>query len=197
VSTALHWCVCHLFLETSLHSIFIVGYNVRDAVTSEIIAKIVFLSPSKVDSRNMYVCPDISCLSHWLTTVNFSNHQLDYLSTIRSFDGVAPSRDLVNLVHLDRCNIAGLFIPHVTNLAYANVFDIPRLVTQSQDICDLFAGLEPWTVEECHRQGITVADKTANRETHSRKREKHQKAPETGVVTAKSQGRTGFGCVLM
>ena len=143
-----------------------------------------------------------------LTAVNSSNHQLDYLSTIRSFDDVTPSRDLVNLVHRDRCHIAGLFIPHVTNLAYANVFDIPRLVTQSQDICDLFAGVGPWTVEECHGQDeVRVADKAADRETHLRRYRSQkapktppwadiQKAPQTGVDTAKSQGR-GFGCVLM
>lgn len=56
--------VCRLFLETSLHSVFIVGYNVRDTAASEIVAKIVFLSPRKVDSTGkMYVCLDISCPS--------------------------------------------------------------------------------------------------------------------------------------
>lgn len=87
-----------------------------------------------------------------LTTTNFSSHirQLEYLATIQSFDDGAPSRDLVHLVHQDRCDVAGLLTPYVSSLVYENVADIPRLVTRSQDICDLFAGLGPCTVEaEC------------------------------------------------
>jgi len=56
----------------------------------------------------------------------------------------------VHLVHQDRCDITGLLTPYVQSLVYEDVADIPRLVTRSQDICDLFAGLGPCIVEaEC------------------------------------------------
>ena len=70
-------------------------------------------------------------------------HQLEYLAIIQSFDDAEPSRDLVHLVHQDRCDFAGLLMPFIPSLVYENVGDIPRLVTQSQSVCDLFAELGP------------------------------------------------------
>ena len=48
--TTLYWyVVCHQLSESLSDSSYIVGYNVHDAVASEIIAQIVFLSPRKID----------------------------------------------------------------------------------------------------------------------------------------------------
>ena len=53
----------------------------------------------------------------------------------------------MHLVHQDRCDRAGLLAPYIPSLVYENVADIPRLVTQSQDVCDLFSGLGPCIVD--------------------------------------------------
>ncbi|KAL4069229.1 hypothetical protein J3A83DRAFT_3504128 [Scleroderma citrinum] len=109
----------------------IVGYNVRDAAISETIAKIVFLS------------------SYEVNTVGNDNHfrKLEYLTTIRSFDEGVAFSDLVHLVHKDRPDVIGFLAPEIPSLIYENVDDIPRLVTQSQDISDLLAGRGPCIME--------------------------------------------------
>ncbi|KAL4064739.1 hypothetical protein V8B97DRAFT_2075905 [Scleroderma yunnanense] len=109
----------------------IIGYNICDAVISEIITKIVFLSPYKVN------------------TVGHDNHfrKQEYLTTIQSFDEGVAFSDLVHLVHKDRPDVIGLLAPQIPSLVYENVDDIPRLVTQSQDISNLLAGRGPCIME--------------------------------------------------
>ena len=84
--------------------------------------------------------------------IQFSHHvhQLEYLAIIQSFDGDTPSRDLVHLVHQDKCDLANLLTPYIPSLVYENVANIPRLITQTKYVCDLFAGLALCIVDaEC------------------------------------------------
>ena len=56
----------------------------------------------------------------------------------------------MHLVHQDRCDRAGLLAPYVPSLVYENVANIPRLITQTKYVYDLFAGLALCIVDaEC------------------------------------------------
>ena len=56
----------------------------------------------------------------------------------------------MHLVHQDKCDLANLLTPYIPSLVYENVANIPRLITQTKYVCDLFAGLALCNVDaEC------------------------------------------------